>query len=76
MIKNQEWIDEAAQAIKQVDPSATVVSATRGFELFGKKSPIRARLQDDSQWIIEGGVARKLSDEEITESLRAAQSFE
>lgn len=77
MIENQEWIAEATKAITQVDPSAAPeISAIRGFELFGKKSPIKARLQDGSQWLVEEGNVRKLSDDEIAESLRAAQSFE
>jgi len=73
----QQWNDEAAQAIAEIDSSAsTVIRTIRGFELFGRKAPIKAWLSDGSQWIIEEGKARKLSEEEIADNLRAAQSFE
>lgn len=73
--QNQEWIDEAAQAIRNVDPAAAVERATRGFSVFGKPSPINATLSDGSQWIVNQGKARKLSEDEIAESLRAFNTF-
>lgn len=73
----QQWNDEAAKAISDVDPSAApVVRSVRGFAIFGREAPLRAYLEDGSQWAIENGKARKLSDEEIADSLRTAQSFE
>jgi hypothetical protein len=72
----QQWNDEAAQAIMEIDPSAApVIRTISSFELWGRKAPIRVWLDDGSQWIIEDGKARKLSDEEIAESLRVAQSY-
>lgn len=71
-----KWNDEAAKAIISIDPSAaSVLRTVRGFKLFGREAPIRAYLEDGSQWLIEDGKARKLTAEAITESFHNAESF-
>lgn len=73
--QNQEWIDEATQAIRNVDPAAEVVRATRGFAVFGKPAPINATLMDGNVWLVDQGKARKLSEDEIAENVQAFRSF-
>ena len=79
LFQRDEWLTEAAQAIRAVDPSAApVVYAMRGYELQGRPSPLNARLEDGAQWVIAEGQARKLSESEIAENdrLRAVYNFD
>lgn len=69
-LQRPEWIAEAQEAIRAVEPSAsTVVHAIRGYAIPGIPDlpPLSARLEDGSQWLVENGQARKLSEEEIAE---------
>lgn len=70
LFQRPEWIVEATEAIRAVDPSAAVVvHAIRGYTLPGIPGlpPLSACLEDGSQWEIDEGQAPKLSDAEIAE---------
>lgn len=70
LLQRPEWIAEAGQAIRAVEPSAAaVVHAIRGYAIPGIPDlpPLSARLEDGSQWLIEKGQARKLTDSEFAE---------
>lgn len=67
--QRREWMDEAQKAIHAVDASSpAVVDAMRGYARKGLPPPsLYARLEDGSQWVVDEGKARKLSDSEIVE---------
>lgn len=77
-LKRPEWIAEAQRAIHEVEPSAAaVVDAIRGYKMSGMPDlpPLSARLEDGSEWLIEKGQARKLSDIEVAERKAALASY-
>ena len=60
-------IVQARLAIQAIDPdTAQVTYAVRGFDISGiPTSPLYARLEDGTEWVIEEGLARKLTEDEI-----------
>lgn len=72
---HKDWITEAENRIRAVEPSApAVVDAVRAYAVLGKPGVISARLADGTEWLIDGETVRQYTAEELTnrEQMQAA----
>lgn len=64
--QRQEDIAEAEAAIHSISPlSGRVVSTVRSFAILGRPGCLAARLEDGSEWLIDGVIVRQFSAKEI-----------